>query len=478
MTKIVNKLVMSSAFITLPIIVIISLLCKVLFAFPFFIILSPFLLIYIILIRVDKITQKDDDTNIQNNNLYGIKDEVNLHNKDSIYFEKMQIIGYMSSTIIHDLNNLLTAIIGFSDLLLMRTNKEDQNYAHLSHIKKSTDKAAKLVLNMLYFIQQKEIKPKIISIQSAIQNIHSLMFWSVGKNIELSVDYDDDVKYIKINPTELEQIILNIVTNAKDAMESPGGKITIKVKNVFLDQIYLKKQNYTYISNKKVNKNKTWHGKYVVLSITDNGSGMDESIISQIFKPFKTSKANNSIASHSGSGLGLFNVQRIVSNAGGFIAINTKINKGTSFDLFFKEQEKKCNIEDSHKEKTAASTQAIKKINGKVLVVDNEESVRMSVSCALSNYGMEVIEAEDAETALSIMANHKNGISVLITDVSMNRMSGIELADKVRIKYPKVKTIIMSGYVDELTNNDIKIKYNFLNKPYTVNDLVAKVNDL
>ena len=482
MIKIVNNLVKYSAFVTLPTIMIVSLLCKVIFSFPFFITLSSFLLIYIILMRIDELTQKDNDKNIQNNNnLYGIKDQVNLHNRDSIYFEKMQIIGYMSSTIIHDLNNLLTAIIGFSDLLLTRIKQEDQNYAHLLQISKSADKASKLVLNMLYFIQQKEIEPKIISIQATIQNIHSLISWILGKNIKLSIDCDDNVKYIKINPTELEQIILNMVINAKDAMKQLGGKINIKVKNISLDQNYLKKQNYTCISNKNVNRDKTWHGKYVVLSIADNGSGIEKSITSQIFKPFTTNKGNNTsgvTANHAGSGLGLFNVQRIVSNAGGFIAINTKINQGTSFDLFFKEEANDCDIEDVSQEKTVAPTQEIKKINGKVLIVDNEEAVRMCVSYTLSSYGMEVIEAEDAETALSIMENDKNDVSVLITDISMNRMSGIELVDEVRVKYPKVKTIIMSGYIDELINNDKKIKYNFLNKPYNVNDLVAKVNDL
>lgn len=463
MTKILNKITAHGVYITLPIIIIFAYLIHYILPLSFFELLSFLLLSYIIL---DHLAQKNINIpNLQNNS--------NINNQREERAERMQMIGYMSSTIIHDLNNLLTAIIGFADLLLLQSNEKDEEHVQLLQIRKNADQAAKLVLNMLSFIKQQNVEQKVISVQAILRNMQHLLLWILGKNIRLSIDCTDEVNCILINSAELEQVIMNIIINAKDAIEPDSGEIHVTVKNISLDAKYLREQKYDYFCG----DDNSCNGEYIVLTISDNGSGINGAMLTKMFKPFKSDKTNDTTINHSGSGLGLFNVQRIINNANGLIGVKTKINQGTSFDLFFKKHEGKCAVEDLSETKNDVISSDVKKLDGNILIVDNEPSVRMFVSCALSSYGFKILEAHDAEKALSIIGNAENSIKIVISDISMNKMSGIELAQEIEKKYPDIKIIIMSGYIDALMDSHARNKYQLLTKPYTIDDLIAKVNN-
>lgn len=377
--------------------------------------------------------------------------------------QKMQSIGQITSSISHDFNNLLTGIIGFCDIILMKHKPNDDEFDDLMQIKQNANRAANLVKQLLAFSKGQESEPIILDIRRVIDNISILLAKLLGAKILLEIDHSSDPCTVKADQNQLEQIIVNLIVNARDAMEC-HGELYIKTSNVTIDKSFDQSKFFIPRSDSKIKP-----GHYVLIEISDTGSGISSEIMDKIFDPFFSTKDPDS-----GTGLGLSTVYDIVKNLGGYVRLETKKNHGSKFSIFLKQSNDK-NISETIEETINLTLKPTGESMGtKILIVEDDIAVRMFVVQMLELQGYKVFQAENAEQAIDILDSNSD-IELIIADIIMPGMNGLEMLDRVSSINPNIRFILTSGYSEDVVSISSSKKFVFLPKPFSVYELDAKV---
>lgn len=376
--------------------------------------------------------------------------------------QKMQAIGQLAGGIAHDFNNLLTAMIGFCDLLLIRHKPGDQSFADIMQIKQNSHRAANLVRQLLAFSRQQNLQPKVIVLTDLLAEISHLLKRLIGANVELDIVHGQNLFPIKADPTQLEQVIINLAVNARDAMPS-GGRLLITTQNRTIDHEII------------INNETVPIGDYVLLSIQDSGTGISPEIMDRIFDPFFSTKEIGK-----GTGLGLSTVYGIIKQTKGYIFLESTLGKGTIFYIYLPKYQAEHNVKE-----IAVNNLESSKIEdltgvGNILLVEDEDAVRIFSARALRNKGYQVIEARSGEAALEIIKKQADSIDLLVSDVMMPQMDGPTLIREAHKIIPELKVIFISGYAEDSfrqrLQNDQGIQ--FLPKPFSLKQLAEKVQNV
>ncbi|MEI9982990.1 MAG: ATP-binding protein [Aliidongia sp.] len=343
--------------------------------------------------------------------------------------QKMQAVGQLAGGVAHDFNNLLTAMIGFCDLLLLRFRPGDQSFADIMQIKQNANRAANLVRQLLAFSRQQTLQPRVIQIGEVLAELSHLLNRLLGENVELKMIHGRNLGPVRVDQGQLEQVIINLAVNARDAM-TQGGTVTIRTANL---ESRLPFQRELEIMPP---------GAYVLIEVTDTGTGIPPEIISRIFEPFFSTKEVGS-----GTGLGLSTVYGIVKQTGGFIFVESEMGKGSKFAIYLPRHNEVEVAVPSRAGAESVETRAPQDLTGvgTVLLVEDEDPVRMFSARALRNKGYTVLEAKSGEQALKIIADGGDPIDLIITDVVMPRMDGPTLIKQVRETMPDVKSDLHLG---------------------------------
>jgi PAS domain S-box-containing protein len=370
--------------------------------------------------------------------------------------QKMEAVGQLAGGIAHDFNNLLTAITGYSSLGLQYIDGNDRIRGYLEEIKKAGDRAANLTRQLLAFGRKQILQPVPLNLNDIVSDINKLLQRLIGEDIQLSAKLGIELRRIKVDPGQIEQVLVNLAVNARDAMPR-GGKLTIETANVELSQEY---------ADRHVG---VQPGGYVMLAVSDNGMGMDEKTLERIYEPFFTTKAKDK-----GTGLGLSTVYGIVKQSGGHISVYSEISHGTTFKIYLPEHDAPKMTEP------AAVEGAIPRGSETVLLVEDEDVVRGLARQILEQAGYHVLEASRGEEALRLCAAHEQPIQLVLTDVVMPETSGKEVADRLRTLRPEIKVLFMSGYTDEaiVHHGVLDAKVEFIQKPFTPVALARKVREV
>jgi two-component system cell cycle sensor histidine kinase/response regulator CckA len=367
--------------------------------------------------------------------------------------QKMEAVGRLAGGIAHDFNNVLGIIMGYSDLSLGLIAPESPLNRYISETKKAANRAASLTKQLLAFSSKQVVFPRILDLNDVVRNATSMFQRLVGEDIAVEFRAATSLGSIDADPGQIEQILMNLVVNARDAMPR-GGKILIETAQAEMDERYVSQHPGSIV------------GEHVVLKVSDTGCGMDETVRLQIFEPFFTTKGGQ------GTGLGLSTVYGIVKQSGGSILVYSELGKGTTFKVFFPRVHERA-------EQFALSEEIIEPPRGTetVLVVEDDKTLRAITVKLLQDGGYRVVEAQDAENALKIMARSDPGIDLLLTDVIMPGTSGAELVKKVAKDNPNLRSLFMSGYTSDLVGrHGVSIQEaSFLEKPFTKRLLLTKV---
>jgi len=370
---------------------------------------------------------------------------------------KLEGIGQLASGIAHDFNNLLTIINGYGELISKRVENDDILYKEISEIKAAGERAAALTEQLLAFSRRKIVRPKVINPNTSIININKMLLRLIGENIKIDTILESNIANIKIDPGQFDQIIMNLVVNARDAMIS-GGIVTIETASFYIDEHYAKH----HISAKP--------GHYILLSVSDTGEGMNETTKARIFEPFYTTKKAGK-----GTGLGLSTVYGIVKQANGNIWVYSEPGKGTTFKIYLPVAEGTLEIST----KKNLDTKDYKGTET-ILVVEDDPSVRELTCNFLRYYGYNVIETRDVDHALDVSKDLAGQFSILITDVVMPKMSGHELSRHILAENPGIKILYVTGYTDNsiVHHGILDEGVNLLTKPFGPDDLAKKVREV
>lgn len=380
--------------------------------------------------------------------------------------QKMQAIGQLAGGVAHDFNNLLTAMIGFCDLLLQRHKPGDQSFSDIMQIKQNGNRAANLVRQLLAFSRQQTLQPKVINVVDVITELTSLLRRLIGANIQLDMTHGRDLGLVKVDQGQFEQVVINLVVNARDAMQN-NGRVSIAT------------YNHVQREHSLCGQDDMPPGRYVAIDVADTGCGIPPEIQQRIFEPFFSTKEIGS-----GTGLGLSTVYGIVRQTGGFIKLDTKVGKGTKFTVYvpvISESETTrlvvSNVEEaSEEEKPGPDLTGA----GTILLVEDEDAVRVFSTRALSNKGYNVLEARSGEEALEILEKHGDKIDLTVTDVVMPQMDGPTLYKHMQERWPRMKVVFVSGYTEDRLREQFKSgeEIHFLGKPFSLKQLASKVKEL
>ncbi|WP_457649059.1 ATP-binding protein [Profundibacter sp.] len=371
--------------------------------------------------------------------------------------QKMQAIGQLAGGVAHDFNNLLTAISGHCDLLLLRHDQGDPDYGDLMQINQNANRAASLVGQLLAFSRKQNLQPEVLDLRDTLSDLTHLLNRLVGEKVMLSLSHDPGLRLIRADKRQLEQVLMNLVVNARDAMPE-GGEIRIETEGV------------TLLHDMERDRARVIAGDYVVVKVSDVGVGISPDKIHKIFEPFYTTKRVGE-----GTGLGLSTVYGIVKQSGGFVFVDSVPGQGTCFSLYFPAYDKHELVgQKAGAEKEQPKT---KQGEGIILLVEDEAPVRAFASRALRLRGYTVLEAENAEEALKTLEDEGLKIDVFVTDVIMPGMDGPSWVRKALEKRPDVKVVFVSGYAEEdVVDHQSKIPNSvFLPKPFSLADLTATV---
>jgi len=373
--------------------------------------------------------------------------------------QKLEAIGQLAGGVAHDFNNMLTAIIGYTDLSLRRVGLENPIRRNLEETKKAAERAASLVRQLLAFSRKQILEPKVLDLNDVVKDMHKMLTRLIGENIKLATRLETDLGSVKADPCQVEQIIVNLVVNARDAMPR-GGRVTIETANVALDdQFALKK----HVSVKP--------GEYVMLAVSDTGSGMEQETQARIFEPFFTTKEVGK-----GTGLGLSTVYGIVKQSGGNIWVYSEQGLGTVFKVYLPR------IDDATASTIARQSQETNAPRGTetILLVEDEDVVRGLTRKILMQAGYNVLDAKGGDEAIRLCHAHAGPIDLLLTDVVMPEVSGKEVADRLLELRPSIRVLYMSGYTDEaiVQHGVLDANVKFIQKPFTWVGLTRKVREV
>jgi PAS domain S-box-containing protein len=371
--------------------------------------------------------------------------------------QKMEAIGQLAGGIAHDFNNLLTIIKGYSQLSLMELKEGDPLKPNIEEVQKAADRAAGLTRQLLAFSRRQVMEMRVLDPNTLLRDLDKMLRRIIGEDIELVTLLADDLGTVKADPGQMEQVIMNLAVNARDAMQK-GGKLTIETANVELDSAYARK----HVAVKP--------GPYVMLSVSDTGVGMTPEVRDRVFEPFFTTKEKDK-----GTGLGLSTVYGIVKQSGGNIWVYSELGKGTAFKIYLPR------VDEPLEE--AGEVVVQKELNGRgetILVVEDEEKVRQLTVQILTKNGYTVLEASHGDEASHICEQHKGPIHLMVTDVVMPGMSGRELAKSLEPHHPEMKVLYMSGYTDNAIVHHGLLEKGliFLQKPFPLEGLLRKVREV
>ena len=371
--------------------------------------------------------------------------------------QRMESVGTLAGGVAHDFNNILTVILGCAEILTVRFPATDPSYQAVEEIRQAANRAAALTRQLLAFGRKQILQPKVIGINSIVTEMDRMLRRLIGEDIDIVTVLEDGLWNVKADPGQIEQVVMNLAVNARDAMPG-GGKITIETSNVVLSEEYSQRHH------------PVTPGAYVMLAISDTGEGMDEKTASKIFEPFFTTKERGK-----GTGLGLSTVYGIVKQSGGFIWVYSELGKGSTFRVYLPRTEDSGDVPDK-------TVSPVEDLRGEktILLVEDDESIRRLAAEILGLYGYAVLPAGDGEEALQLAGAHEGEISLLLTDVVMPRMGGRELYDRIRRQRPKIKVLYMSGYTDNAIVHHGVLDQGtaFLQKPYSPTSLAKKVKEV
>lgn len=371
--------------------------------------------------------------------------------------ERMEAIGRLAGGVAHDFNNLLTAILGYSELLLARLKPDDPSRRDIEEIEKAGRRAASLTSQLLAFSRKQVIQPRVFNLNTVVMDMRNMLQRLVGDSIELITDLDPVIGSVRADPGQIEQVLTNLAVNARDAM-ADGGVLIIETARVSPDSIAVEER-------RAMRK-----GSYVMLAVTDTGKGMDQETQSHIFEPFFTTKEMGK-----GTGLGLSTAYGIVQQSDGYIWVDSDIDRGTTFRIYLPQ------VGESAEEKIQPDSLAQSFAGSEtILLVEDEEVVRKLALHILRLNGYTVLEAADAAEALSVEAEYKDAIHLLITDMVMPKMGGLELSQRLLALRPVMKVIYMSGYTDNavIQNRTLEAGASFIQKPFSPTALLQTVRSM
>ncbi len=370
--------------------------------------------------------------------------------------QKMEAVGRLAGGVAHDFNNLLTAIMGYGDILLDQLSAGHPMRHEVEEICKAGDRAHALTRQLLAFSRKQVLEPKLVSLNTVLTDVHKMLNRLIGEDIDLQLDLDRELGAARVDPGQIEQVVINLAVNARDAMPG-GGRIALHTANVDLDQ----RLDCRQLSVEP--------GRYVTLTVSDTGCGMDEQVQAHLFEPFFTTKGVGK-----GTGLGLSMVYGIIQQSGGHILFDSAPGRGTTFTLYFpRVDEAAAPAVDGQRSLNEGGQETI-------LLVEDEDMVR-ELSCrVLRERGYTVLVARSGAEALALMAQHGERINLLLTDIVMPQMGGQALAQQLQKKYPDLRVLYMSGYAQENagTLDALSLERNFIQKPFTPPLLTRKVRDV
>lgn len=373
---------------------------------------------------------------------------------------KMEAVGQLAGGVAHDFNNVLTAIIGFSDLLLQTHRPTDPAYRDIMNIKSSANRAAGLVRQLLAYSRRQTLQAEVLELGELITDLSALLNKALGEKVVLKILPGRDLWHVKADKTQFEHVIINLAVNARDAMPD-GGCLTIRTRNV------------TERESLKLGGLGITAGEYLLVEVEDTGVGMPPEVVSRIFEPFFTTKDVGK-----GTGLGLSTVYGIVKQTGGYIFADSEVGKGTTFRVYLPRHIVETEDELPQRAKKVEPTRDLTG-TGRVLLVEDEDVVRSFAVRALSRQGYEVLEAASGMEAIEVMDRENHRVDIVVSDVIMPEMDGPSLLKELRKTNPALKFIFVSGYPDDAFKKslDDNEEYSFLPKPFTLPQLAAKVKE-
>jgi len=372
--------------------------------------------------------------------------------------QKMEAVGRLAGGIAHDFNNILTAITGYADLLLEDLGATDPRRQDADEIHKAADRAAGLTRQLLAFSRQQVLQPTVLEVNKLVSDLEKMLRRLLGEDVELGTRLAPTTGRVKADPGQLEQVIMNLAVNARDAMPN-GGKLTLETGNVDLDEAYAA-DHYPARA-----------GPFVLLAVSDTGIGMSEETQAHMFEPFFTTKEKGK-----GTGLGLATVYGIIKQSGGFIWVYSEVGHGTTFKLYLPRVEELAERASQPAQAPARAARGTET----VLVVEDEAPVRSVARQVLERHGYTVLEAPSAEAALDIATRYSGTIHLLLTDVVMPGLNGRELASRLATMRPDARVIFMSGYTDDAVTRHGVLEPGsaYVQKPFTPDAIARKVREL
>lgn len=371
--------------------------------------------------------------------------------------QKMESIGRLAGGVAHDFNNMLQAIIGFSDMAIMKAGEDEALNNYLKEIQKAARRSADLTRQLLAFARKQTVMPRVLDLNDMVSTLLKMLARMIGEDIALAWIPGRDIWKIRMDSTQIDQILTNLAVNARDAIKG-SGTITIKTDNIALDPIYCMKHAGAV------------PGEYVMLSVSDDGCGMEGDILNRIFEPFFTTKDIGE-----GSGLGLATVYGIVKQNAGFIDVTSSPGHGTAFSVYLPRHA------ETRTEEEPETVQSVDSQGTETIMIVEDEQILLNLGKAvLKHHGYRVLDATSPSDALKLVEEYKGNIDLLVTDVVMPEMNGRELAEKILEIKPDIKCLFMSGYATDMITNRGALPEgtHFIQKPFSTRELASKVKDI
>jgi len=391
----------------------------------------------------------------------GIMNDITARKKleeQFIQSQKMEVVGQLAGGVAHDFNNILAVIIGYSDLMNLELGEEHPLHKHIREIRHAADRASALTQQLLIFTRKQNVQPAVLDLNQIITGMDKMLRRLIDENIELTLVPGKQVDRFQADSNHIGQVLMNLVINARDAMPG-GGKLTIATQNISLDQ------NYSCPGVK------TAPGRYVMLSVSDTGTGMTDEVKARLFEPFFTTKPKGK-----GTGLGLATCQTIAKQFNGHIEVESELGRGTTFRVYFPSVDQPLTLPAP-----AALLGALPRGTETLLLVEDERAVRHLAQDVLGNQGYTVLRASNGQDALNVVRKHKGPpVQLVVTDVIMPQMGGKVMAEWLRATYPEMKILFTSGYTDDAIAHHgvLEPGVAFLPKPYSPATLVRKVREM
>jgi two-component system, cell cycle sensor histidine kinase and response regulator CckA len=375
-----------------------------------------------------------------------------------LHSQKMEAVGRLAGGVAHDFNNLLTVIKGYSELMLNEIQERDPMRGEVEEVLRAAERAASLTRQLLAFSRRQVLEPKVLDLNTIINNMEKLLLRLLGEDVELQVSLSPSLGAVKADPGQLEQVIMNLAVNARDAMPK-GGKLTIETSNHVIDETYAREHAVVHA------------GQYAMMAVSDNGTGMDAETVSHIFEPFFTTKETGK-----GTGLGLSTVYGIVKQSGGYIWVYSEPGRGTSFKIYLPIVKSAAADDGSMRPVLTASYRGTETI----LLVEDEDGVRALIREVLQRHGYRVIDTRNGAEATQACERHEGEIHMLLTDVVLAQITGTDLARQLIPLRPNMRVLFISGYTEEAIVHQGVLEEGtaFLQKPFTPNVLARKVREV